>query len=412
MHMTARQRSRRENPSDMTGPLTGIKIVELASIVLGPLAGQYLGDMGADIIKIEAPEGDVTRVQGPRRSDKMSALFLSCNRNKRSVVLDLRQPEGQAAMAELLKGADVFIHSIRDKAARKSKLDYESVRKINGDIVYCHVKGFSDEGAYAGKPAYDDIIQGLSGLAALQTAIGGEPRYIPAILADKLTGVHAAYAVALALYHKLATGRGQRVDVPMFETMASFNAIEHLWGGSFEPFEGECGYPTIANATRRPFRTKDGYLAFLPHTDPHWERFLTAIDRTDLLADQRFATFRGRQANADVIWTMVKEELVKRTSKEWLDLLGELDVPIAFVNSIRDLVDDPHLKSVNFWTLHEHPTEGALRMSGLPVTLSDSPASIRRMPPRLGEHTEEVLREHDCSPDIIEAVMSRVPQET
>ncbi|MCO5084360.1 MAG: CoA transferase [Rhizobiaceae bacterium] len=395
----------------MTGPLAGIKIVEIASIVLGPLAGQYLGDMGAEVIKVEAPEGDVTRVQGPRRSDKMSALFLSCNRNKRSVVLDLRQPEGHAALVKLLQGADVFIHSIRTRAAQKSQLDYGSVRKINENIVYCHVKGFSDEGAYAGKPAYDDIIQGLSGLAALQSAIGGEPRYIPAIIADKLTGVHAAYAVALALYHKLATGRGQRVDVPMFETMASFNAIEHLWGGSFEPVEGGFGYPTIANATRRPFRTRDGYLAFLPHTDPHWERFLTAIGRNDLLTDRRFATFRGRQENADVIWNMVKEELIKRTSREWLDLLCGLDVPIAFVNSIKDLVDDPHLNSVNFWTLHEHPTEGVLRMSGLPLTLSDSPASIRRLPPRLGEHTEEVLREHNCSSDMIRAVMSRVPQE-
>ncbi|MYZ46408.1 CaiB/BaiF CoA transferase family protein [Propylenella binzhouense] len=395
----------------MTGPLAGIKIVEIASIVLGPLAGQYLGDMGADVIKVEAPEGDVTRVQGPRRSDKMSALFLSCNRNKRSVVLDLRQPEGHAALVKLLQGADVFIHSIRTRAAQNSQLDYDSVRKINENIVYCHVKGFSDEGAYAGKPAYDDIIQGLSGLAALQSAIGGEPRYIPAIIADKLTGVHAAYAVALALYHKLATGRGQRVDVPMFETMASFNVIEHLWGGSFEPFEGGFGYPTIANATRRPFRTKDGYLAFLPHTDAHWERFLTAIGRNDLLTDRRFATFRGRQENADVIWSMVKEELVGRTSKEWLDLLGGLDVPIGFVNSIKDLVDDPHLNSVNFWSLHQHPTEGMLRMAGLPLTLSDSPASIRRLPPRLGEHTEEVLREHDCSPDMIRAVMSRVPQE-
>ena len=380
--------------------------------MLGPLAGQYLGDMGADVIKIEPPEGDLTRVQGPRRSDKMSALFVSCNRNKRSVVLDLKSPEDREALWAMVRQSDVLIHSIRTQAAEKIGLTYAALSAINPGLVYCHVKGFSDEGVYAGKPAYDDIIQALSGLAALQSAIGGAPRYVPSVVADKLTGVHAAYAVVLGLYHKLATGRGQAINVPMFETLASFNMIEHLWGGAFEPHEGVVGYPTIAQATRRPFQTADGYLAFLPHTDAHWQRFFAAIGRTDMMADPVFATFPARQKNFDQVWGWVKRELLKRTRNDWVALLADADVPCALVNSLDDLLVDPHLESIDFWTVHDHPTEGKLRLAASPIDMGDSPAAVRYLPPRLGEHTEAVLREFGCADNHIRSILDRTREKT
>jgi crotonobetainyl-CoA:carnitine CoA-transferase CaiB-like acyl-CoA transferase len=297
----------------------------------------------------------------------------------------------------LVKGSDVVIHSIRTQAAKKIGLTYTALSKIKSDIILCHVKGFADNGDYAGRPAYDDIIQGLSGLAALQRSVGGEPRYVPAILADKLTGVHAAFAIMGALYHRLATGRGQEINVPMFETMVYFNMIEHLWGAAFEPHEGKLGYPTIAQATRRPFKTRDGYLSFLPHTDAHWRRFLTSIGRPEMIDDPRFTTFAARQVNYDVVWTFVKAQLATRTSSEWITLLKDDDLPIAVVNSLEDLLEDPHLKSTGFWSLYNHSTEGQLRLPRNPLDLSDSPTNIRRLPPRLGEHTEEVLREFGCS---------------
>jgi crotonobetainyl-CoA:carnitine CoA-transferase CaiB-like acyl-CoA transferase len=384
----------------VAGPLAGVKVLEIASIVLGPLAGQYLGDLGADVIKIEPPEGDLTRVQGPRRSDHMSAFFLTCNRNKRSVVLDLKTPEAREILHTLVKGTDVVIHSIRTQAARKIGLTYQSLSQLNPKLILCHVKGFSDDGEYAGKPAYDDIIQGLSGLASLQASVAGEPRYVPSVIPDKLTGVHAAMAVIAALYHRLATGHGQEINVPMFETMTYFNMIEHLWGGVFEPRQS-LGYPAIAKAARRPFKTSDGYLAFLPHTDAHWRRFLTSIERTDLIDDPQFRSFAARQENWKAVWDFVRDEIAKRSSAEWISLLKDDDLPIAIVNSLEDLLDDPHLDSIGFWSIQQHSSEGTLRMPRNPLDMRGSPPDIHRLPPQLGEHTEEVLHEFGCSEEQI-----------
>ena len=386
------------------GPLAGLRILDLSSVVLGPMTAQYLGDMGADVIKIEAPEGDVTRLIGPRRSDKMGALYLANNRNKRGIVLDLKRPDARAALLRLVEGSDVLLHSVRTPAAVKLGLDYETLSALNPRLVFCHMLGFSDSGLYAGRAAYDDIVQALCGLAMLQKVPAGEPRYVPSILADKTTAVHAAYAIMLALFARERTGRGQKVGVPMFETMVGFLSAEHLGGRIFEPPVGEMGYTPVRQGMRRPFKTKDGYLCFMPYTDEHWRRFLGLIDAPEIASDERFMTMRGRQANIEMVWAEVGRQLSLRTNSEWLALIGETDIPFAVLNELEDLPADPHLASVGFWNLLEHETEGMLRLPSNPIEMSMTPPSIRRLPPRLGQHTSEVLAEFGFSVAEIEAL--------
>ncbi len=375
----------------MAGPLDGIRILDLTAVILGPMAAQYLGDMGADVIKIEPPEGDITRSIGARRSEGMGALFLASNRNKRSVVLDLKRGEDRAALLALAGDCDVLLHSIRTASAARLGLSYEALAARNPRLVYCHVKGFSDHGTYGGRPAYDDIVQALSGLAMLQAVAAGEPRYVPSIIADKITAVHAAYAITLALFARERTGRGQSVGVPMLETMVALNAAEHLGGCVFEPPEGKMGYEPLRQGLRRPFKTRDGWLCALPYTDTNWRRFFELTARPDLAADPRFTTQRGRQANLAIVLGELAKQLTARTSAEWIRLLSDADIPCAVVNNLEDLLNDPHLASIDFWRKIEHPTEGMLRMPANPIEMSATPPTIRRLPPRLGEHTAEVL---------------------
>jgi crotonobetainyl-CoA:carnitine CoA-transferase CaiB-like acyl-CoA transferase len=386
----------------MDGPLAGIQVLDLTSVVLGPMTGQYLGDMGADVIKVEPPEGDITRSIGARRSEGMGALYLANNRNKRSVVLDLKSEEGKAVLRTMAAKCDVLLHSVRAASAARLGLSYETLAARNPRLIYCHVKGFSDAGAYAGRPAYDDIVQALSGLAMLQTVAAGEPRYVPSIIADKITAVHAAYAITLALFHRERSGRGQSVGVPMMETMVAFNSAEHLGGCVFEPPEGRMGYEPVRQGMRRPFKTLDGWLCVLPYTDTNWQRFFELAERSELAADPRFATQRGRQKNLELVLGELAKQLATRSSSEWLRLLLDADIPCAAVNDLEDLLSDPHLESVDFWKIVEHPTEGKLRLPANPIELSASPPSIRRAPPRLGEHTAEVLRSFGYDPAAIE----------
>ena len=393
------------------GPLSGIKVLDLSAVVLGPMAAQYLGDMGADVIKIEPPEGDITRSIGPRRSAGMGALFLANNRNKRSVVLDLKDAEGQAVLHRMVEGSDVLLHSIRTSSAARVGLSYPALSARNPRLVYCHVKGFSDAGPYAGRPAYDDIVQALSGLAMLQVIAAGEPRYVPSIVADKVTAVHAAYAIALALFHRERTGLGQEVGVPMLETMVAFNSAEHLGGFVFEPPVGKMGYEPVRQGMRRPFKTKDGYLCVLPYTDANWRRFFELVDRPDLTVDPRFGTQAGRQGNLELVLGELAQHLATRTSAEWLAVLDAADIPHAVVNDLEDLLADPHLASTGFWRMVEHPTEGTLRLPANPIEMSASPPSIQRPPPRLGEHTAEVLRSFGYDAATIERLANRGGQQ-
>jgi len=373
--------------------LAGIRVLDLSSVVLGPMTAQYLGDMGADVIKIEPPEGDITRGIGPRRSEGMGALYLANNRNKRSIVLDLKQPADLVRLQKMIAQSDILLHSVRTSSARRLGIGPEACAALNPGLIYCHLTGFSDDGRYGGRAAYDDIVQALSGLAMLQKVAAGEPRYIPSIIADKITAVHAAMAIALALFHRQRTGQGQQVRVPMLETIVAFNMAEHLGGHILQPPAGPMGYEPVRQGMRRPFRTADGHICFLPYTDRNWRTFLELLGRGDLKADPRFSSQKGRQANLGVVWAEVARILATRTSAEWLALLHGSDIPHAVVNDLEDLLDDPHLQDVGFWEMHAHPTEGMMRLPRPPLDFSVTPARIHRLPPRLGEHTAEVLAE-------------------
>ena len=380
------------------GALRGIRVLDLSTMILGPLMGQYLGDMGADVIKVEPPAGDLTRFIGPRRSPDMAAFFLNSNRNKRSVVLDIKHPAGRAALEQLVRGADVVIHSIRSAAARRLGLDYARLSELKPDIILCHVKGYSDAGPYAGLAAYDDVAQATSGLAALQQVVAGEPRYMPTIIGDKISSLHAAWAVAIALVHRERTGRGQEVSVPMMETMVAFNTVEHLWGAAFEPPLGAMGYVPVSQAARRPFRCKDGrYLCVLPYNDGHWKRFCEEVGDPALTSDPRFINHAARQSDQQLFWSEVGRRVAERTADEWVEALTRADVPFGRVNTLEDLLTDPHLLATGFWEVAEHPTEGALRHAVVPTEFSDSPGSVRLLPRHLGEDTAAVLAEAGVS---------------
>ena len=375
------------------GPLAGMRVVDLTTILLGPVATQMLGDLGADVVKVESPGGDAVRGAGPPPvEDGMGAIFLTNNRNKRGIVLDLKDPRGLEAMMRLLESADAFVHNMRPRAIEKLGLDYPAVNARNASIVYCGAWGFRRSGPYGHKPAYDDMIQAVSGLAALQ-AVDGEPRYAGSVVADKVTGLHVAVAVLSALVHRARTGEGQCIEVPMFETLVAFNMFEHLYGKTYEPPRGTMGYPRALSPDRRPYRTRDGWIGALPYTDRQWAALFEIANRPDLAEDPRFATLPSRLAHIDEVYAMLGELLAERTTAEWLEALDAANVPCMPVNTPDDLLDDPHLAATGFWKTMEHPDLGTLRFPGIPARFSKTPGAIRRTPPGLGEHSVEVLTE-------------------
>lgn len=379
----------------MTGALEGIRIVDMTSVVMGPYTTQILGDFGADVIKVESPVGDTTRQVPPMRNPGMGYVFLHANRNKRSVVLDLKAPEGLEALLKILKTADVFISNVRPKALARLGLDAEKRAETNPKLISVSLVGFGQDGPYAADPAYEDLIQGLTAIPNMMVDAGSEkPHYMPLSYNDRGVGLNAAIAILAAILHRNNTGEGQEIEIPMFETMVQFVMGDHMGGLTFDPQQGEPGYKRQLNKERRPYETQDGYVCVIIYTNKHWEKFAEMIGRPNLLTeDERFADITSRTINAHDIYTMIGDVMKSRTTQEWLDVFKEADIPAAPLHTLTSMVDDPHLKATGFFEIVDHPSEGRIRQMNIPSKWSKSAPSIRQHAPRLGEHTVEVLKE-------------------
>jgi len=376
----------------VTGPLAGVRVLDLTTVVMGPSATQMLGDLGADVVKIETAGGDSMRWIGPWHTPGMGPLFLQANRNKRSVVLDLKSPEGKSAAIALAGRADVLVSNVRPQGLERLGLDYAGVSAANPKIIYCSAVGYGAGGPSSGKAVYDDLMQAASGIAGLFGRVDGAPRYAPINICDRVVGLYVANAVTAALYHRAITGEGQAIEVPMFETMAQFVLADHMGGGAFDPPLGEMGYRRLLSRTRGPYPTRDGALALVVYTDKHWRAFTALVGEPGLMdADARFASQESRTRHAEDVGRFLAERLPARDTAEWLELLHGIDIPACPVNAIEDLFEDPHLKGVGFFETLDHPTEGPLVTPRFPVKFDRSPASVRRLAPNLGEHDAEVL---------------------
>lgn len=393
----------------MSGPLNGVRIVDMTSVLMGPYATQILGDLGADIIKIEPPGGDTVRGIGPSRNAGMGSIFLHANRSKRSVVLDLKQAAGREALLRLAANADVLVYNVRPQAMSRLGLDYAAVAAVNPRILYVGVYGYGQDGPYAAKPAYDDLIQGATAIPTLNVRAGAAvPRYVPSAMADRIVGMSAANAVSAGLFHRERTGKGQSIDVPMFETMAQFVLGDHMGGHTFEPPIGPAGYARLLNEHRKPYATLDGHLCVLIYNDKQWKTFFGLIGRAqEMDADPRFSSIGRRTENISELYQLVSQVMATRTSAEWTALLETADIPVMPMHTVESLMDDPHLNAVGFFETVEHPSEGRLRSMAIPTRWSQSPPEVSRLAPRLGEHSAEVLAEAGYSAAQIEALAAQ-----
>jgi crotonobetainyl-CoA:carnitine CoA-transferase CaiB-like acyl-CoA transferase len=375
------------------GPLSGIGIIDLTTVVLGPLASQILGDLGAEVIKVEPPEGDIMRYAGPARHREMGHVFLNLNRNKRSLCLDLKRPEGAAALSALVRQADVFMHNMRPQAMARLGFAYPRLRDLNPRLVYCSAHGYGQQGPLADRPAFDDIIQGASGFVALEQAAGGEARFVPTLVGDKTVGLTMVYAVMASLFQRERTGEGQEVEVPMLETMTAFVMAEHMGGLTFEPPLGPPGYSRMLAPDRRPHRTADGHICILPYTDRHWRDFFRVAGRPELADDPRLADAQTRSRHVAELYALIADCVSGNTTAHWLAVLKAADIPCGPVNSLAALPQDAQLAAVDFFPLSDHPSEGHIRTVRPPVRFGGADCALRRPAPRLGEHSREILRE-------------------
>ena len=375
------------------GPLQGVRVVDLTTVMLGPFCTQILGEMGAEIIKIETPEGDVNRWTGESRSPGMSTGQLIKGRNKRSIILDLKVKKVRKVFEKLIQTADVFVHNIRPKAAKRLAIDYETIAELNPSIIYASATGFGETGPFADKPAYDDLIQGASGIASLFGKVTGTPRYVPSVMADKTTGLFLSNYISMALFHRERTGEGQKLHVPMYESFAAFVVSEHMQGQTFVPPTGPAGYTRMLTAHRKPYETKDGFICVVPYTQKHWVNFLTLTGRADLIKDPRFSNQTERTKNIDTLYEIVSDNMKSRSTNEWIIALSDADIPAGPMNSPEDLFECPHLKAVDMFPEIEHPTEGRIKHIKVPAAFSKTPGGLYHHSEKLGASTNAVLNE-------------------
>jgi len=392
----------------MSGPLAGIRVLDLTTVQMGPWCTRIVADYGADVIKVEAPGGDSSRYTGVPKHRGMSGTFQHNARGKRSIAIDLKRPEARDAVLRLVPTVDAFASNIRQAALTRLGLDYESVRTVNPSIVYLSMVGYGSAGRYAGRPAYDDLIQAAAAIPMLLQRSTGEPRFIPMAAIDRIVGGAAANALLAGLLAKARTGLGQMIEVPMFETMAQFVLSEHMQGQTFDPPTSPAGYKRTLSPHRRPYATRDGFIAVLPYNDGQWRRFFGAVGKGHILdSDPRFADITARTANIDSLYDMIGEELKHRTTDEWLDLLQQNDIPCMRPHTLESLIEDPHLADAGFFQWEDHPSEGRIRTMREPSIWSGTKPPTGRFAPRLGQHTREILAEAGLDSADIDDLIAR-----
>ncbi len=391
----------------MAGALQGIKVLDLTTVIMGPYCTQILGDMGADVIKVESHAGDNMRWVGPMKNPGMGHIHLHLNRNKRSLVLDLKQPKGLEACLKLAAAADVLVYNVRPQSMARLGLGYEAVKKVNPKIIYVGAFGYAEKGPYAGRPAYDDLIQGITGVASLsQRQTGDVPRYSPVTIGDRSVGLHTVNAVLAALFHRERSGEGQAIEISMFEAMSQFVLGDHMGGKTFDPPLGETAYARLIAPHRRPYATSDGFLCVLIYNNKHWMTFFDAIGRADLKTNPKFCEHTQRAAHIGEVYEFVAATMAGKPTAYWQALLDKADIPFATMHSIDSLLEDEHMQAIGFFPQFDHPTEGRIRATAPIGEWSATPPSIRSLPARLGEHSAEILAEVGYSSDEIAVMLA------
>lgn len=393
--------------STARGPLKGIRVLDLTAVVLGPLATQMLADYGADVIKVEPPEGDMMRANGISQNPGMSSIFLAVNRNKRSLAVDLKSTDGLAVLRALIPTVDVVVHNMRVAAIERLGLGYEVVSRLNPRVVYCAATGFGQEGPHRDKPAFDDIIQAACGLVGVSSLGREQPDYIPSLIADKTTGLAVCNAVLAALLHRERSGEGQYVEVPMLETMAAFVLAEHMGGMTFQGSAVKAGYPRLLQGGRKPARTRDGWISMLPYTARHWQAFFIEVGHSELATRYDIANRQQRNAHVQALYAHLRELSPLKSTAEWMELCEKLDIPATPIYALDDLPEHPHLKAVGLFEDAVHPTEGPIRQVRPTARFSATPTTVYRQAPTVGQHTTEILREAGLADEDIARLKER-----